>query len=513
VNPNQSVASELANVYLLALPEIVLILSACLLFLGGAFRQDRHLWAMKALAVLAVAVFILALPFYRQPADPLFALKAPDMVQPLVLDRLALLIKIVAFVGGAVLVLFGWNEVSDDLAAEYFACLLIIIAGVGLSAMANDLVVLFLSLELISIPTYVILYLQKTDLGAREAAVKYFLLSVFSTALLLFGFSYLYGLCGTTNITALLDGLRATDTGRLPLIALVALVMVVAGLGFKITAVPFHFYAPDVYQGTSLSSAALLAFVPKLAGFAALLRILDFVWPGSKPPGVALGTQAPILFWILAAMTMTVGNILALLQDNLKRMLAYSSVAHAGYMLIGLATAPELAHPSAAVGGAEAVVFYLVSYGAMTVGAFAVLAYLSTPQAPIETVDDLAGVSRSHPGVALMMAVFMFSLIGMPLTAGFAGKFFLFLGALEVRPEQALLFRWLALIAALNAAAGAWYYLRVIAAMYLRTPLRPIDKPRAWPGLAAIAVCAAVTLILGVYPTPLLQAARAAVGQ
>ncbi|MBL8798020.1 MAG: NADH-quinone oxidoreductase subunit N [Planctomycetia bacterium] len=504
---------ELANVYLLALPEIVLTLSACLLFLAGTFRQNRHFWAMKSLGILGAAAFILALPFYRQPVDPLFALQAPNMVQPIVLDRLALLLKIVALIGGAVLVLFSWNEVSDDLAAEYHACLLVIIAGVGLSAMANDLIILFLALEMISIPTYVILYLQKTDLGAREAAAKYFLLSVFSTGLLLFGFSYLYGLCGTTNITALLDGLRSTDAGRLPLIALVALVMVVAGLGFKITAVPFHFYAPDVYQGTSLTSAALLAFVPKVAGFAALLRVLDFVWPGNRPPGVALGTQAPILFWILAAMTMTVGNVLALLQDNLKRILAYSSVAHAGYMLIGLATAPELAHQAAAVGGGQAVVFYLVSYGAMTVGAFAVLAYLSTPQAPIETVDDLAGVSRSHPAVALMMAIFLFSLIGMPLTAGFAGKFFLFLGALEVRPEQAVLFRCLALIAALNAAAGAWYYLRIIAAMYLRTPLRAIDKPATWPGLAAIAVCAAITVALGVYPTPLLQAAKAAVGQ
>src|SRR5262249_37786730 len=160
----------------------------------------------------------------------------------------------------------------------------------------------------------------------------------------LFGFSYLYGLAGTTNLTAILKvlGTGAGEANRLPLLSLVALVMIAAGLGFKITAVRFHFYAPDVYQGTTLSSAALLAFLPKVAGFVAFIRVLGFVWPQGQPPGVALGNQAPILFWLLAAMTMTVGNILALLQDNLKRLLAYSSVAHAGYMLIGLAVAPDL---------------------------------------------------------------------------------------------------------------------------------------------------------------------------
>jgi NADH-quinone oxidoreductase subunit N len=286
----------------------------------------------------------------------------------------------------------------------------------------------------------------------------------------------------------------------------VALVMVVAGLCFKITAVPFHWYAPDVYQGAPLPIVALLAFVPKAAGFIALLRLLGYLWiGGTVNPGLALGIHVPILFWILAVMTMTLGNVLALLQDNLKRLLAYSSVAHAGYMLIGLATAPELGGEEVQ-GGVPAVLFYLVAYSAMTVGTFAVLCYLSTPQRPVETVDDLAGLSRSQPGMALVMALFLFSLIGLPLTAGFAGKLMLFLGALAVpdlppgSPERARWFRLLALAGALNAAIAAWYYLRLVAVMYLRDAVRPLQPVRRWPVLGAVAICALLTLGLGVYP-------------
>jgi len=509
VTPND-IAAQLGSVYTLILPEIVLFLAACAFFVGGTYRAGRRFWGAVTLLVLALGLFV--------TLRNLPPVAAPTSYLPLALDKLAVLIKLLALGGGAVLVLSGWDDVPDERAADYYACLLVIIAGLGVTGTANDLVLLFLGLELISIPTYVILYLQRTDLAAQEAAAKYFLLSVFAAGLLLFGFSYLYGLSGTTNLTAMLSALRGADADRLPLLAVVALVMVAAGFGFKLTAVPFHFYAPDVYQGTTLSSAALLAFIPKVAGIVGLLRVLGFLWaePG-RPPGLALGSQAPILFWILAVMTMSVGNILALLQDNLRRILAYSSVAHAGYMLIGLAVAPDLAR-QAGVGGIEAVLFYLVAYVAMTLGAFGVINYLSTPGQPVETVDDLAGVSRSNPGVALLLALFMFSLIGIPATAGFMGKMLLFFGALSVTPESAgedhaRLFRILALIGAINAAIGAWYYLRIVAAMYLRTPLRPIEKPRAWPGLAAIWVCAAVTLVLGVWPQPLVQAVRAAAGQ
>jgi NADH-quinone oxidoreductase subunit N len=381
---------------------------------------------------------------------------------------------------------------------------------------------------MISIPTYVLLYLPRHDNAAQEAAMKYFLLSVFSSALLLFGFSYLYGLTGTTNIPALVQALGSAGQGGLPAIGLIALVMVVAGLGFRITAVPFHFYAPDVYQGTPAPAAALLAFVPKVAGFVALVRVLGFAPPEAVladlrlspvTPGLVLGPQVPILLWILAAATMTLGNILALLQDNLKRILAYSSVAHAGYMLIGLAVAPALTDAGVVPGGVDAVLFYLIAYGAMTLGVFGVLTALHHPRRSVETVDDLAGLSRTHPGTALLMALFLFSLIGIPLTAGFAGKLLLFLGAMGVKftpgdpqmLQQARLFRILALIGALNAAVGAWYYLRICAAMYLRNPLKPIETKPHRPSLAAVGICAALTLLLGIYPWALLRPAQEAV--
>jgi NADH-quinone oxidoreductase subunit N len=291
-----------------------------------------------------------------------------------------------------------------------------------------------------------------------------------------------------------------------------------------VAAVPFHFYAPDVYEGTTTSAAALLAFVPKVAGFVALIRILGFVPYALAPDGrvlvedvqrlgSALGPQVPILLWILAAVTMTLGNVLALLQDNLKRMLAYSSVAHAGYMLIGLAVAPYLhAGASASLsGGVEAVLFYLVAYGAMTIGAFTVIGYLSTTARPVDKLDDLAGLHGRHPLIALVMTVFLFSLIGMPLTAGFVGKLVLFLGALAVPGNatsaaslsQVRLFRILALIGAINAAIGAVYYLRIIALMYLRPALKPLEPRRAWAGLAALGICSAVTLVAGIYPQAL----------
>jgi NADH-quinone oxidoreductase subunit N len=283
--------------------------------------------------------------------------------------------------------------------------------------------------------------------------------------------------------------------------------------------VPFHFYAPDVYQGAPTSGGALLAFVPKVAGFVALIRILGLAAAGPTGAGFALGTQVPLLLWILAAITMTVGNVLALLQDDLKRILAYSSVAHAGYMLIGLTVAPNLmprgAEGEIVPGGVESVLFYLVSYGAMTLGAFGVIALLSTHSRPVNTVDDLAGLGRSDPGVALMMALFLFSLIGLPMTAGFVGKFLLFFGAMAapgrlIDESQGGLFRLLALIGALNAAVGAYYYLRIVAVMFLRDGVKPLATPRRLAGLTTLWLCAGLTIWLGVYPWPLLRMTRAA---
>lgn len=442
-------------------------------------------------------------------------------------SRLALVIRFITLIGGLILILGSWTEIPDRQAGEFHACLLLAVAGTCLTASANDLVTLYLSLELISIPTYVLLYLPRSDSAAQEAAMKYFLLSIFSSALLLFGFSYLYGLTGNTNVPTMVEALRQLPlTGMQQALPLVALVLVVAGLGFRISAVPFHFYAPDVYQGTAIPGAALLAFLPKVAGFIALTRLLGYVWVDADG---RVSDQVTVVLWIMAAVTMTLGNVLAFLQDNVKRMLGYSSVAHAGYMLIGLAVAPLLINASApaalsqlpaVIGGIEAMVFYLIAYGAMTIGAFSVLSYLSTQDRPVETVNDLSGVGRSHPGVSLLMVLFLFSLVGMPATAGFWGKAFLFLGALGVQTDpsnaaaiqnqKAQLFFILAIVGAVNAAISGYYYLRIAGVMFLGEELRPIEKPRAAPTLACILLCAFFTLLGGLYPRPFVSAIQSA---
>jgi NADH-quinone oxidoreductase subunit N len=536
--PVPDLVSALTGYFPYLVPEMILGVAACVLFLGGTWRAGRNLWGAAALLALAgagIALGLLPLAHYSSEA----AGETARFASPLAFDRLALFIRVISLAGGAILVLLCWDVMPDDQAADFHACLLLLVAGMGLSGAANELITLFLALELVSIPTYVLLYLPRVDAASQEAAMKYFLLSIFSSALTLFGFSYLYGLGGTTNLPALADALgRAQGSNYLPAVALVALVMIVAGLGFRITAVPFHFYAPDVYQGTATPLAALLAYVPKVAGFAALFRVLGFVVPvvvngtfGSQSAGgQVLGEQVPVLLWIISAVTMSLGNVLGLLQDNLKRLLAYSSVAHAGYMLIGLAAAPRLfSSDTSPIGGVEAVLFYLVAYGAMTIGAFAVIHYLSSSERPVETMEDVAGLGRRRPGMALLLVLFLFSLIGIPLTAGFVGKVWLFLGALGVpysvgnqaSLDQARLYRILALIGALNAAVGAWYYLRIAAVMFLREPATPpvplatVSSPAARPrrslgALLAVWICAGLTLFFGIYPTPLLRAVKTA---
>src|SRR3954464_5365737 len=317
-----------------------------------------------------------------------------------------------------------------------------------------------------------------------------------SSALTLFGFSYLYGLTGTTNIAALTELLPRVVPGEAGASGLIAVVMVLAGLGFRVTAFPFHFYAPDVYQGGPTGTVAFLSFVPKVAGFAALLKLFAFVGD-AHPVANDFVKRVMLVLWVLAAVTMTAGNVMGLLQTNVRRMLAYSSVANAGYLLIGLAVVPAQAYrtgtePGAAAGG-EALLFYLIAYGAMTVGAFAVLAYLDAPARRVETVDDLAGLWATHPRAAGLIAVFLISLIGLPLTAGFVGKFWLFVGALAAPGEGPMqdLFRVLAVVGALNAAVAAYYYVRVIMAMYLRSSLAaPTPVTRTYPAMVAAWICA-----------------------
>ncbi len=421
---------------------------------------------------------------------------------PFRVDELTTLIRGFSFAAGFVLLLLSWNQVDDAHAAEFHGGLLLILAGINLVAAANDLVGMFLALELVSIPTYVFLYLGKHDPEGQEAAIKYFLISIFSSAVVLFGFSYLFGVTGTTNLASFHSAIVSGSAEPMPGLLRIAVTMVVAGLAFRITAVPFHFYAPDVFQGTAGTGAALLAIIPKIAGFAALARLLitpSWLERPAEPLWTLASEAAPIL-WILAAASVLVGNMVALQQTDLRRLLAWSSIAHAGYMLIGLTVAM-----GAGRGGLEALLFYLAAYAAMTVGAFAVLIALRNRKQPIATIDDLAGLARIHPLLALAMTVFLLSLIGLPPTAGFLGKLNLLLTAWSAQTPMPPLpdARWLAVLLVVGAAIGAWYYLRVIGAMYLGEPKPgahessgPLDVPAA----IGVACCVLVTIALFAAP-------------
>ncbi len=487
----------------LVLPEITLLLTVCVMFLVAPFLTTtatesahglRSRWGVLTLLGLGVA---LLLWWYHHPVS--------DGLGPFHIDGLAWFTRGAMLTLGLVLTLVLWNQVEDQYSAEMYACLLAMIAGVNLTACANDLVELFLALELVSIPTYVLLYLSRRDRDTREAAIKYFLLSLFSSAIFLFGASWFFGATGTTHFAGIV---QATENGRLVDTAMVrmALLFMIAGLGFRVTAVPFHFYAPDVFQGVTSSAAAVLSLIPKVVGFVALLRLLSLASGVLLPESWLLVAPAREMLAVVAVATMFVGNLLALRQRNLHRLLAWSSVAHAGYMLAGLA----VGNHGTTASGTAALLFYLVVYGFMTIGVFALLAGTGAQNQSARVDSDLAGLGRTQPLTALLLTVCLFSLIGLPPTAGFLAKLNLFLATWS---DGTWLGQSLASAMAINAAIAAWYYLRLISMMYLEpvrddVPSETLQSPAWIAGL----ICVAATIGLFVLPQFLWDAALRAVG-
>lgn len=472
----------------LIVPDVIVLATVCLMFFAAPFLVSergeapaglRHRWGWLSLLSLIVAGYV----WWGTTPQPV-------TTGPFRLDELAWLVRGISLVFGVVLVLLTWNQADDSRAAETQACLLSIVAGVNLVAAANDLVGLFVALELISVPTYLFLLLPRRDAPAQEATMKYFLLSIFSSAALLFGMSYLYGVVGTTNLEAIYAALNVGRGQPMPVLMVVAAIMMIAGLAFRLTAVPFHFYAPDVFQGAPNAAAAMLSFIPKVAGFVALYRVLAV----SVEYSVA-EFCTPMLWW-LAVLSMFVGNLFALLQTDIRRLLAFSSVSHAGYMLVGFVVGGGT---QGGPTGFEALLFYLIVYGAMTLGAFAVLGALQQSHRRIESIDDLAGISRTRPAMALLLTLFLFSLTGLPPTAGFLGKLNLFIAAWGTGTEAG---HWLAIWLAVNATIGAWYYLRIIGTMYLQpaVPVTDSEKQDATPSYLAVALCAVATLGLFAMP-------------
>lgn len=360
--------------------------------------------------------------------------------------------------------------------AEFYAFFLFSLTGVMLCASASDLIWLFLALELTSLPTYIMVTISQTGRNAarsQEAGVKYFFLGALGAATFLYGFALLYGGTGTTSLAAMQSHFLAHGVNG---IALAGLLMSLIGIGFKIAAVPMHMYTPDVYEGAASPVSAFLAFTPKTAGFMAIILLCSTV--GWGVDGHALPDAVRLTLWVMAAMTMTVGNILALWQSSVKRMLAYSSIAHSGYMLVGVIAGPGDGK-SIANNGIAAVLFYLLAYGVMNVGCFAVLACLERKSADgereIESVDDLAGLCKTHPALGWTMVLCALSLMGFPPLLGFLGKLPLFTSIISAGDIT------LAIVLGVNSAIAAYYYLRLAWAAYLQEPLPGVPTPRPTP--------------------------------
>lgn len=508
--------------FIALLPASVLTVAALICFLGGTTKCSKLFWGPFTIVSLAVAVvFLNVLP--RLFSGPAPTADAPNMV---VYDALSFLFQHLALIVGALFAAMAFrHQLEDDSAAEFYGLLLTLISGLLIVAAANDIVLLFLGLELISVPTYILIYMGRKDYRCQEAAAKYFLLSILSAAVLLYGLSFLYGMTGSTNLTTIRVVLQQTYNGTPGVIqavsasklGVVALVLIFAGLGFKLAAVPFHFYAPDVYEGTNSWNAGLLSIVPKAAGLIALIRFVSFTMAGYEGYGHTVAL-------ILAIVTMTAGNILALLQTNIRRMLAYSGVAHAGYMLVGIAVGfwdnlssssriePGFGLPV----GVQASLYYLIAYTVVSAGLFAVLVFLARPNKEVEHIEDLTGLWKSQPWLAIATAIFLFSLAGIPPLPGFWGKLGLFGGALSARefrsalemPVPHISFIVLAVVGMVNAAIGAVYYLRIIALMFLHDPLSTPQPKGGRPAMAAVTLCAIVTILLGLQSRPVLTLLR-----
>lgn len=410
-----------------------------------------------------------------------------DMV---VLDNHALFFHVVIAYAAALVVLLSLDYLRRVGAesGEYYALVLFSTSGMLLLTSAADLLVVFLAIELMSLSLYVLAGLFKWRHQAGEASMKYFLLGVFASAFLLYGIALVYGATGSTNFDRVAAAVAAGP--RDPLLV-IGIALLLVGLGFKISSVPFHMWAPDVYEGAPTSVTALIATGSKAAVFAVLIRLLAAALRAAPADWTAV-------LWVLAAATMTVGNVVAIAQSNLKRMLAYSSIAHVGYMLVGL-----VAGGSA---GAGAVLFYLLAYTFTTAGTFGVITLCERAGEEAVDVRDYAGLGRRHPLLALALGLFLLSLVGVPPLAGFVGKFYVFGSAVRAG------FLWLTVIAVLNSAVAAYYYLRVIVYLYMREA----DGPSAalapsFAGGLALAIALVGIVLLGVMPAPFADLAQAAV--
>ena len=478
-----------------SIPLLRIKLRACLLLLADLWIPPGRKWLTGALAAVGLAL-ALGISLAQSGTN---TVSFNGMVE---VDGFSVFLNVI-FLGSG---LFGVALAHDYLQrmeiehGEYYVLLLFTIAGMMLMAVAADLIVVFLSLELLSIPLYVLSGFARPKLDSEEAALKYFLLGAFSGGIVLYGIALIFGATQTTNLRSILFSAQS-GTANLSLLTMGAALLLI-GLGFKIAAVPFHMWTPDVYQGAPSPVTAFMAAGAKAAGFAALLRIL-------VTSLTAISTDLTPILWGLAAITMIVGNLLAIAQTNIKRLLAYSSIAHAGYLLIALVAYEQSQSPDAIA----AALFYLVAFTLANFGSWAVVIAVEKTDLSLDStnrkgllLEDYAGLSHKRPWLAAAMAVFMLSFTGIPPTLGFAGKFFLFRTLIEISTTPFVI---LAVIGVLTSLISAYYYLRVIVIMYMQEG-EPEVRQDAWLSLTA-GFTALATIFFSVFASPLFQWATQAV--
>ena len=468
--------------YIRILPEIILaVFGTLIMLIEGILPDDRPKTLLSWLTIggLAAALWGCIMAYYT-----------PGMAfsNLIVVDGFATFFRALVIGVGLLTVFASMPYLRQERAnsGEYFGLILFSICGQCVMAAANELFMVFIGLEISSIATYVLAGYLRDDKRNNESALKYFLLGSFATGFFLYGIAWIYGITGTTFLTDIRIAIMARDSGVNITMAATAAALMFVGMAFKVSAAPFQVWAPDVYQGAPAPVAAFMSAGPKAAAFAIFLRIFITAF------GSIADRWEPYM-WISALLTMIVGNFAALTQTNIKRLLAYSSIAHAGYVLVAVTAHSDI--------GTAAAMFYLAAYALMNVGAFAVVSYFARQGERYVNIEDLGGLGFKRPMVAAMMTIFLLSMIGVPLTGGFFGKFYIFKAALDSNLV------WLTVLGLLNSAVAAYYYLRIIVVMYMHEAGAPTSETGpVSPGLTVTMWASAVgTLVLGIFPSAVLN--------
>ena len=468
--------------YIRILPELVLsVFGIVIMVLDPLVDEEKSQKLLGYIGLGGAVAGLLATWYMAQYPGLAFS----NMVK---VDSFSVFFHVLVIGIAAVVILssFEYMAVQRIRAGEYYALILFGVVGMALMSSAVELVLIFIALEISSISTYILTGFRRNEASSSESSLKYFLLGSFATAFFLYGVALMFGATGSTNIDLISQKLRA---GPVELLVYMAMALMFVGLGFKVAAAPFHIWTPDVYEGAPAPIVGFMSTAPKAAAFAVLLRVVFTI----NAPG-RFG-----LLWVAAALSMTLGNVGALVQTNVKRLLAYSSIAHAGYLLMAFA----MTSSEDSVGGISAAMFYTAAYAAMNVGAFAVVSHFANAGERYVSLEDYEGLGRTSPLLAATLTLFLLSLIGIPMTGGFFAKFYVFSAAVKAH------LIWLTLIGVMNSAVGAYYYLRIIVVMYMREARKEVPITPIPLGLGlALAISMLATIYLGILPNRVLQYAQ-----